>query len=100
LHVAVPFHDGRSVVDDDSDEDLCVFSGSDLLISYYDVADLDWQDVAERSAIDERRGLVIAQVAALADPIEALRRVVRRRNTLAHGTIFCRPVRPPSMRHT
>jgi len=51
--------------DDTDDTDLCVFSGYDLLISHYDVADLDWQEVAERSAIDERRGLVIAQVAHL-----------------------------------
>jgi hypothetical protein len=126
--------------DDDSDEDLCVFSGSDLLISHYDFADLDWQEVAERSAIDERRGLVITQVAVLddlvddfivylvdpvdctehqakldrrtigvrlddlesllasadlldsdaVDVLEMLRRVVHRRNQLAHGTIYCR----------
>lgn len=130
--------------DDDSDEDLCVFSGSDLLISHYDIADLDWREVAERSAVDERRGLVITQVAVLddlvdefilylADPVDEatyradldrltigprldrfeslartasildveaeeilaeLRRIVWRRNTLAHGTISWRPVGP------
>jgi hypothetical protein len=130
--------------DDDSDEDLCVFSGSDVLISHYDVADLNWQEVAERSAVDERRGLVITQVAVLddlvdefilyvADPVNEamyrtdldrltigprldrfeslartagildveaeeilaeLRRIVSRRNKLAHGTISCRPVGP------
>ncbi|MCZ7525597.1 MAG: hypothetical protein M5U14_03930 [Acidimicrobiia bacterium] len=146
--VATPYPSRMAVssvsFDDDSDEDLCVFSGSDLLISHYDVADLDWQEVAERSAVDERRGLVITQVAVfddlvdefilyLADPVDEamyradldrltigprldrlesiartagildveaegilaeLRRVVRRRNNLAHGTISCRPVRP------
>jgi hypothetical protein len=56
--------------DDDSDEDLCVFSGSDLLTSHYDVADLDWQEVAERSALDERRGLVITQIAVLDDLVD------------------------------
>lgn len=56
--------------DDDGNEDLCVFSGNDLLISHYDVADLDWEEVAERSAIDERRGLVIAQVAILEDLVD------------------------------
>lgn len=130
--------------DDNSDEDLWVFSGSDLLISHYDVVDLDWQEVGERSAVDERRGLVITQVAVLddlldelilylADPVDEvtyraglvrltigprldrfevlvraagvldaegeeviaeLRRVVWRRNRLAHGTIACRPVGP------
>lgn len=128
--------------DDDSDEELHVFSGNDLLIAHYDAADLDWHEVAERSAIDERRGLVITQVAVLedlvdefilylADPVDsdeyqaeldrvtigprldrlgnllldagildanahavlgAVRRVVARRNELAHGTIHCRPV--------
>lgn len=56
--------------DDDSDEDLCVFSGNDLLISHYDIADLDWKEVAERSLIDERRGLVITQVAVLEDLVD------------------------------
>lgn len=56
--------------DDDSDEDLCVFSGNDLLVAHYDVVDLDWQEVAERSAIDARRGLVIAQVTALEELID------------------------------
>lgn len=41
--------------DDDSDEDLSVFSGNDLLTAHYDVADLDWREVAERSALDGRR---------------------------------------------
>ena len=121
-----------------------MFSGSDLLISHYDIADLDWQEVAERSAVDERRGLVITQVAVLddlvdefilylADPVDEatyqadldrltigprldrfeslaraasildveaeemlaeLRRIVWRRNKLAHGTMSWRPVGP------
>ncbi|MEM8925997.1 MAG: hypothetical protein AAGD35_21030 [Actinomycetota bacterium] len=56
--------------DDVSDQDLYVFSGHDLLITHYDGPDLDWQEIAERSAIDSRRGLVIAQVAALEDIID------------------------------
>jgi len=130
--------------DDDSYEELCVFRGNDLLIVHHDVADLDWQEVAERSALDERRGLAIAQVVVLedlidelilylADPVSidayqagldrltigprldrlealllnarhlddkatevlnAARRVVARRNELAHGTIYFRPVQP------
>lgn len=56
--------------DDDSDEDLCVFSGNDLLVSHYDIADLDWEEVAERSLIDERRGLVVTQVAVLEDLVD------------------------------
>lgn len=61
----------RSVsFDDGSDEDLCVFSGDDLLQSHYDVVDLDWVAVAERSLIDQRRGLVIAQVAVLEDLVD------------------------------
>jgi hypothetical protein len=49
--------------DNDSNEQLSVFSGNDLLITQYDVSDLDWPEVAERSALDERRGLVITRVA-------------------------------------
>jgi hypothetical protein len=129
--------------DDESSEELNVFSGTDLVISHYDVADLDWSEVTERTLIDERRGLVIAQVVVLedfldefilylADPaditeyqrqldrqtigprimlferllrdaeildqpatelITDLRAVVARRNTLAHGTLHCRPLR-------
>jgi len=61
----------RSLSFDDEDEEaLCVFSGYDLMISHYDIADLDWREVAERSSIDERRGLVIAQVAAIEDLID------------------------------
>jgi hypothetical protein len=56
--------------DDDSHEELSVFSGNDLLIAHSDVADLDWREVAERSALDERRGLVITQVAVLEDLID------------------------------
>lgn len=58
--------------DDDSDEELCVFSGSDLLISHYHMADLDWGEVAERSMLDDRRGLVIAQVAVVEDLVDEL----------------------------
>jgi hypothetical protein len=56
--------------DDPSDEELSVFSGSDLLVTHYDGPDLDWQEVAERSELDQRRGLVIAQVAVLEDLID------------------------------
>ena len=130
--------------DDDISEPLFVFSGNDLLIAHYDVADLDWQEVAERSALDERRGLAITQVGVIEDlidefilyladtpnvaeyqaeldgitigprldrlkkmlleaellddvaleAIESVKKVVIRRNELAHGTIYCRPVQP------
>lgn len=61
----------RSVsFDDSSNEELWVFSGNDLLVAHYDVADLDWAEVAERSLIDERRGLVITQVAVLEDLVD------------------------------
>ena len=56
--------------DDDNDEELSVFSGYDLLIAHYDVADLDWREGAERSALDQRRGLVITQGAVLEDLID------------------------------
>ena len=56
--------------DDPGDEELSVFSGNDLLVSQYDGPDLDWQEVAERSKIDQRRGLVIAQVAVLEDLVD------------------------------
>jgi hypothetical protein len=56
--------------DDDSNEDLCVFSGEDLLTAHQDQVDLDWQEVAERSFLDERRGLVITQVAVLEELID------------------------------
>lgn len=56
---------------DDSDEEgLYVFSGDDLVISFHDQVDLDWREVAERTLIDERRGLVVLQVAALEDLID------------------------------
>lgn len=56
--------------DDDSDEDLCVFSGTDLLTTHYDVAELAWEEIAERALIDERRGLVVTQVAVLEDLVD------------------------------
>jgi len=56
--------------DDDSDEDMCVFSGEDLLTAHLDQMDLDWGEVAERSALDERRGLVITQVAVVEELID------------------------------
>lgn len=56
--------------DDPSDEQLSVFSGNDLLVSQYDGPDLDWQEVAERSELDQRRGLVIAQVTVLEDLVD------------------------------
>lgn len=133
----------RSVsFDDDSEDDLCVFSGDDLVVTHVDGPDLDWEEVAERSALDERRGLVIAQVAVLEELIDelilylidppdprryrcdlnqktirpridqlerilgdrglldratsclfsGLRSVVDRRNELAHGTLYRRPL--------
>ena len=54
-------------MDDPCEDELSVFSGNDLLIAHYDVSDLDWEEIAERSMIDERRGLIIAQVSALED---------------------------------
>src|ERR1700678_3908947 len=61
----------RSVsFDDSSNDDLFVFSGNDLLIAHYDQMDLDWQEVAERTALDERRGLMILQVATLEDLVD------------------------------
>lgn len=57
-------------LDDDDDSELYVFSGQDLLTAHYDQIDLDWHEVAERSIIDERRGLVITQVAILDDLID------------------------------
>jgi hypothetical protein len=42
--------------DDEDGEELYVFSGGDLLMTHYDAADLDWEEVAERAALDERRG--------------------------------------------
>jgi hypothetical protein len=56
--------------DDEVDEDLYVFSGSDVLTSHYDVAELDWGEVAARTAIDERRGLVITQAIVTEDMID------------------------------
>ncbi|GGL88630.1 hypothetical protein [Micromonospora yangpuensis] len=53
--------------DDGSNEPLNVFSDYDLLLSFQDAADLDWEEVAERSALDERRGLVITQSTVLED---------------------------------
>jgi hypothetical protein len=56
--------------DDEDNERLYVFSGDDLLTSHYNVGDLDWEEVAERAALDQRRGLVITQVAILEDLID------------------------------
>jgi hypothetical protein len=56
--------------DDSSDKELHIFSGYDLLIAHYDIADLAWEEVAERTVIDERRGLVVLQVAVLEDLID------------------------------
>ncbi|GGM48815.1 hypothetical protein GCM10011608_37110 [Micromonospora sonchi] len=53
--------------DDDSDEPLNVFSDHDLLLAFHDEVDLDWEEVAERSALDQRRGLVITQSTVLED---------------------------------
>lgn len=56
--------------DDDDETSLDVFSGEDLLTAHYDQVDLDWEEVAERSIIDERRGLVITQVGVLDDVLD------------------------------
>jgi len=56
--------------DDDSEEPLFVFSGEDLLMAHIDEVDLDWEEVAERSILDKRRGLVITQVAVLEELID------------------------------
>ena len=56
--------------DDEDESDLQVFSGHDLLMAHYDKVDLDWEEVAQRSVLDERRGLVIAQVAVLEDLVD------------------------------
>ena len=56
--------------DDDSEEPLFVFSDEDLLMAHIDEVDLDWEEVAERSILDERRGLVITQVAVLEELID------------------------------
>ncbi|MGW3607915.1 hypothetical protein [Micromonospora sp. NPDC005161] len=53
--------------DDGSDEPLNVFSDYDLLLSFHDEVDLDWEEIAERSALDQRRGLVITQSIVLED---------------------------------
>jgi hypothetical protein len=57
-------------VPDEHEPTLYVFSGNDLLIAHYGSADLDWQELAERSALDQRRGLVITQVAVLEDLVD------------------------------
>lgn len=62
----------QSSFDDPIEDDLFVFSGNDLLTSYLDGPDLDWREVAERTAIDARRGLVVLQVAVLEDVIDEL----------------------------
>jgi hypothetical protein len=66
LHGGTPMLDDLTF-DDESGEDMYVFSGSDLLASHYDLADLDWPEVAARTAIDERRGLVITQAVVIED---------------------------------
>lgn len=45
-------------------------SGDDLLMAHIDEVDLDWEEVAERSILDERRSLVITQVAVLEELID------------------------------
>jgi hypothetical protein len=56
--------------DESGDEDLRVFSGSDFLMSHYDIAELDWEEIAYRTAIDERRGLIITQTVVIEDVID------------------------------
>lgn len=58
-------------LDDATDQsDLLVFSGQDLAIAAYDQVDLNWEEVAERTTIDERRGLVVVQTVALEDLVD------------------------------
>lgn len=52
---------------DDSNESLDVFSSYDLIVAFHDEVDLDWEELAERRALDERRGLVITQSTVLED---------------------------------
>jgi hypothetical protein len=56
--------------DDESTDTLEVFSGQDLIMTHLDVMDLDWEEVTERSILDQRRGLVITQVAVLEELID------------------------------
>jgi hypothetical protein len=51
--------------DESDDDDLRVFSGSDLLTSHNDIVDLDWGEIAARTAIDERKGLVFTQTVVI-----------------------------------
>jgi len=127
---------------DDPDDELNVFSAYDLVLSYRDITDLDWGEVAERRLIEQRRGLVVLQATVLEDLIddfimyladapdqnayyeklvkktmgprvekledlmkekglndargkeliERLKRIVERRNLLAHGILQLQPV--------
>lgn len=56
--------------DDENIDHLYVFSGHDLLLAHYGHSDLDWQEIAERTEIDERRGLLVCQVAVIEDLID------------------------------
>jgi hypothetical protein len=42
-----------------------VFTGEDLLIGHYDQADVDWEGIAERTAVEELRGKVVVQATLL-----------------------------------
>ena len=57
--------------DDDEDDSLVVLSGSDVLSIHYGHGP-DEDKAEERSAIDKRRGLVLAQVAVLEDLVDEI----------------------------
>lgn len=63
---------GSLTFDDEANEDLHVFSVSALLTSHHDIADLDWEQVAERTVIDERRGLAITPAVVVEGVIDDL----------------------------
>ncbi|MEU8377459.1 hypothetical protein AB0C22_30725 [Micromonospora sp. NPDC048894] len=90
--------------DDDSNEPLNVFSDYDLVLSFHDAVDLDWEEVAERSALDQRRGLVITQCTVLEDllndvilQLERPNDPERRRSELDRSTIGTRLKRVESL---
>ena len=65
-----PMIEELSFDDEFGEVDMHVFSGPDLVTFHYDLADLDWAEVAARTAIDERRGLVITQAVVIEDVID------------------------------
>lgn len=82
--------------DDDSADSLWVHSISDLSIGYWEARDLDWEEVVERTALDERRGLVIAQTLVLEDLVNDAIIYLARRLILIriNGTWRAQPLGP------